>query len=98
MAASNNQIQAFVDARVRPHCELLRSVCNTLADDIAAIGDVYANLTGTPTWVDTNVNNLPHTLTVADVLAWNALINAVYTAIHGNSNYPIAQSACRTPV
>jgi hypothetical protein len=97
-AATNPQVQAFADARVRPHCELARSVALALTDDIAAIDDIYQNISGSPDWVDANPNHLPHTMTPADMLAWNAFIHTIRDAIVNDPNYPVILKLCRSPI
>jgi hypothetical protein len=94
-AATNAQVQAFVDARIRPRCEQIRGLLNALVDDIAAIDDVYAALTvGSPTWTDGRTDAPPHLLTPADVLSINTMLNDLKTAISGNAQLPIVRKAC----
>ena len=92
-------MQRFVNERVRPHAELLRSLVLAFEDDIAAIDDVYAALNiVTPLWSDGRTDGPPHLLTPADVLAFNTFMNDVKTAIKTNVQYPIVLKACVRPV
>lgn len=99
MPATDQQVQQFVNERIRPHCELIRNLKILLDDDIASIDDVYANLTAqNPTWTDTRSDAPPNLLTPNDVLAINSLINAVRDEIRDNANYGICVQACvRSP-
>jgi hypothetical protein len=73
MAASDLQVQQFVDQRIRPHAELVRALALAFDDDIAAIDDVYAALTAAnPTWADNRTDGPPHLLTASDVIDINA--------------------------
>lgn len=97
--ATNAQVQAFVDNRIRPRCEQIRALRTAIADDIAAIDSVYAALTqATPTWVDTPTGAPPNLLAPADVLSVNTLLNDLKAAIDGNTRYPVALKACVRPV
>lgn len=96
MAAANDaQVQQFVNERIRPRCEQIRGLLNSLTDDIAAIDDVYAALTAqSPTWTDQRTDAPPHLLTGSDVLAINSILNDLKTAINGNAQLPIVRKAC----
>lgn len=84
--ATNAQVQAFVDSRVRPSCmEILQWVYRRQVDK-AGLSDIYAALTEqNPTWVDTNSNNAAHTAVPSDVLAWNTFVSNLLTVITGNT-------------
>jgi len=94
-AASDQQVQQFVDQRLRPRSEAARALLLSIEDDIAAIDDVYAALTApAPTWSDDRTDGPPHLLTASDVLAINTFINDVRTAIRNNAQLPIVLKAC----
>jgi len=103
MSASNQQVQQYVNERIRPFCEAVRAL-KLHADDIkASIDDVYANLTSSPTWTDNRTDGPPHLLTPNDVLAVNAWVTALIVAINTTAGdlrdqYPIIQKACVRPV
>lgn len=101
--ATDEQVQAFVDGRIRPRCEQLRNLIVAIEDDIAAIDDVYEHLNGTPTWEDNRID-VPSQLTPADVLAINTLYNHVRNGAKGlaqvntHSDYAVGMSACVNPI
>jgi hypothetical protein len=93
--ASDQQIQNYVDQRIRPHAELLRALKLSYEDDISTIDDIYATLTApNPTWVDNRNDAPPHLLTVNDVLAINTFMNDIKNAISANAQLPIVLKAC----
>lgn len=109
MAATNEQVQQYVNERVRPRSEEIRALYLRCKDDKAVIDDVYANLTDNPDWEDTRSDAPPHLLTPSDVLAWNAFITGfihyvegtfpdIATANSGDDQYPVIQDACVRPV
>lgn len=100
MPATNEQVQQYVNSRVRPRCEQFRALYNSCKDDIASIADVYANLNDNPDWVDARTDGPAHLLTPNDVLAWNAFINAFTALIEGPSasEWPIVIQGCVRPV
>ncbi len=110
MAATDQQVQNYVDQRVRPRCEQIRSLYLAVKDDKAHIDDVYAALTaGSPTWTDQRTDFPPHLLTPSDVLAWNSFITQVISLIEGTfvdvgtansaaGQYPIILKATVRPV
>jgi len=77
MAATNAQVQNFSDQRMRVRSESLRQLFAAIDDDVASIGEVYANLTSTPDWTDVRSDAPPTLLTPNDLLA----INTAYVAI-----------------
>lgn len=55
MAASNTQVQQYVNERMRPRAEQLRALYLAIKDDQAVIDDVYANVSdGASTFVNKN--------------------------------------------
>jgi hypothetical protein len=97
MAATQEQIQRFVDERLRPRAEQIRGLLAAMKDDRAAIDDVYSELNGGGTFTDTRQDGPPHLATASDVLAMNTLLANLVTAIEGNAQYPIAQKLCVRP-
>lgn len=94
MAASNSQVQTFVNDRMRPHCEDVRDTVLRLDDDIAHMDDVYANLTNSPNWTDQRLDSPPILLSPNDVLAFNSFIHDIRDAIKNHSAWPVIQKAC----
>lgn len=93
-AATNAQVQAFVNDRIRPRCEQIRALYNAVLDDIATIGDVYSNLTSSPTWTDNRTDGPPSLLAPSDILAVNTFLNNIKTAIASDAQLPIVRKAC----
>ena len=99
MPATDQQVQTFVNERIRPRCEAIRSLLIAMEDDIAAIDDVYAALTQqNVTWEDDRTDGPPHLLTPSDVLAINTILNDLKTALRTNAQLPIVLKACVRPV
>lgn len=66
-AATDAQVQDYVDTRDRPRCEMLRGLRELYLNDKAALDPVYANLTAAnPTWTDDRTD-VPQNVTEADV-------------------------------
>lgn len=104
MAATVQQVQNFVDQRVRPRCEQIRALYLSCKDDKASFDDVYetVNVDG---WADDRKDGPPHLLTSADVLAWNTFITAFISLMEGDfkdlqealaakDQYPIVLKSC----
>ena len=72
MTATNEQVTTWSNQRTRPYCEDLRSVLIQSEDNNASIGEVYANITASPTWAD-NRHDAPANLTPNDILAINTI-------------------------
>ncbi len=94
MAATDQQVQNYVDQRIRPHSELARQLALVYDDDIATIDDVYNALNVDPTWTDVRTDGPPHLLTPSDVLAINSFMHDIRDAIKGHGQYPIVLKAC----
>lgn len=81
--ASNQQMQSYADQRVRVRAEDLRDVFAKLADDKAAIDDIYARAAGSSRWNDARQDGPPHLLQSGnsanpdDMLNYNALISTL---------------------
>ncbi len=99
MAATNQQIQTFVDSRIRAHAKLARDLAILLTDDIANIDDVYNQLNGgnSGNWADTRTDGPAHLMSASDVLALNSFFHNVRDAITADGQYAIALKACITP-
>ena len=93
-AASNAQVQAFVNERVRPRCEQIRALLLAMEADRASADDVYENVNDAgSTWVDVNTSNPPHLLVRTDVLAWNTFLAGLVEIIRGTSANDAARIA-----
>ena len=98
-AATDLQVQTYVDQRIRPFCEAARALKAEIDDIKATIDDVYAALTEpNPTWTDNRTDGPPHLLSPSDVLAINTFVTDLQTAIANDAQYSIVLKACvRTP-
>jgi hypothetical protein len=95
VAATDQQVQTFVNERLRPFAEKARALYLLSKDHRAAIDDVYANVAaGSPTWTDNRTDGPPHLLVPNDVLAMNSFMAALNTFIEGNAEYAIILKAC----
>lgn len=85
--ATDQQVQQYVNERVRPHAELFRKLRLLLADDKAAIDDVYEHVSGAnaiaPTWTDQREDGPPALLTPNDVLAFNSFASNLLDIFSG---------------
>lgn len=99
MAATNEQVQIFVDTRIRPRCEQIRGLLAAMTDDINSIDDVYAALNQVnPTWTDSRQDGPPHLMLPSDVLAINTVLHSLQTAINALPDLPIVYKACVRPI
>ncbi len=97
-AATDAQVQGYVDSRIRPMAYAARALKIALDDHIAAIDDVYAALAAqNPTWEDDRPDAPPHFLTPSDVLAINTFMNNIRDAIRDNAQYAVVLKACVQP-
>lgn len=94
MEATNEQVQTFVNERLRPFAERARALYLLSVDHRAAIDDVYENLTTSPTWTDDRTDGPPHLLVPNDVLAMNSFMAAFNTFVEGNAEWAIILKAC----
>lgn len=92
--ATDEQVQQFVDQRVRQRAEQIRALLLAMEDDKLAIGDVYAHLVDNPTWTDQRSDGPPYLLSANDLLAWNAFISDAVTALRTNENLAVALKGC----
>jgi hypothetical protein len=99
VAATDAQVQRFVDDRTRVRAEAIRALVFAFTDDIASVDDVYAALNvGSPTWVDANSSAPPHMLLASDVLGIHAFVTDIKAAMIAHGQYPIVLKACVRPV
>ncbi len=78
--ATNAQMQAYADGRLRVRAEAFRGLRAACLDDKSAIDDIYARAAGTNRWNDTRTDP-PHILQAGnsaspdDMLNYNALVS-----------------------
>lgn len=79
--ATDAQMQAYANNRVRVRAEALRALRAGFLDDKAAIDDVYTRATGLNRWTDARTDGPPHLLISGnsaspdDMLNYNAFIS-----------------------
>lgn len=79
--ATNEQMQAYANERVRKRAEALRALRTGFLDDKSAIDDVYARAAGANRWTDARTDGPPHLLLAGnsaspdDILNYNAFIS-----------------------
>lgn len=83
MEATDAQMQAYCDGRIRVRAEQLRALFNAAADDKAAIDDEYARGVGANRWSDSRTDGPPHLLQSGnsanpdDLLNYNAALDLI---------------------
>lgn len=60
--ATDIQMQAFMDQRVRPRAEQCRLLLSNLQDDNASIADEFSRAASGPLWNDARTDGPPHLL------------------------------------
>lgn len=104
--ATDEQVQRFVNERLRPWAERVRALYLEAKDHKAAIDDVYVAMTENPTWSDNRTDGPPHLMAVSDVLAMNTALTAFIAVVEGGdpgvmddfaAQYPVVLDACVRP-
>lgn len=111
--ATDQQMQAYANERIRPRAEAFRLLKNMFADDKAAIDSVYDRADGGAAWNDNRTDGPPKLLASQDVLVYNAFISNFISLVTGSGendatkaaivngirdNLAVFQSACVRPV
>src|SRR5437870_3903909 len=97
-AATDTQVQSFVNNYVRIHAERTRALVAAFDAAIAVIDDVYTALNvPAPTWSDQRPDGPPHLAEPADVLGYNGFIHDVRDYIKAHGQWPIIQKLCVKP-
>lgn len=73
--ATDIQMQAFADQRLRPRAEQFRNLRLACADDRGAIDDVYARAVGNSRWTDARADGPPHILQSGNSASPDDLLN-----------------------
>lgn len=95
--ATDQQVQIFVDERIRRRCEQVIKLLVALKDDKALIDDIYDHVSEAQepaTWVDNRTDGPPHLFTSADVLGVNTFYDEIISAIENSLQLPIVRKAC----
>lgn len=111
--ATDVQMQAYCDQRIRVRAQQLRQLFNQMTDDKASIGDEYARANSLTAWNDARTDGPPHLLQSGDnanpddVLNYNALITSLLAIINGtgqasdmttvHGNWSVLMNACVQP-
>jgi hypothetical protein len=95
--ATDQQVQQYVNERVRPRCEQVRALLIAIKDDKASIDDVYAATGEGSMWTDVRNDGPPHLLVPSDVRAYNAFISGLIAYMEASPDYPIVAKACVRP-
>lgn len=76
-AATDQQVQQYVNERLRVRAEQFRAINNALNDDKLALNDVYdaCDPPNEATWTDDRNDGPPRLLTAQDVLVYNTIIS-----------------------
>lgn len=97
--ATDEQIQAFVNTRVRPRAEQIREILLSMEDDRSLFDDIFETLSDpSSTWSDNRLDGPPHLLTKDDVLAWNTFLFNTITAMRADAQLPVVLKACVQPL
>lgn len=106
--ATDIQMQQYADQRIRVRAEQARALFAAMADDKAAIDDVYARASGTTPWADARTDGPPSLLSEGDVLVYNTVITAMAKVVNGtalltdiaaiSTNWSAFQTACVRPL
>lgn len=107
--ATDQQVQTYVNERLRVRAEQFRALVNACRDDKLAIEDVYAHaIQGSPTWVDSRTDGPPTLLTPQAVLSYNTVLFMFLALVDGtltdgnkaefHDQWPVFQAACVRPV
>lgn len=97
--ATDPQMQAFCNDRLRPFAQLARSVYLAAKDHKSAIDDVYARAISGTIWNDSRTDGPPHLLASGgsanpdDVENMNAFVTAFTSIIDGTDNANDAANA-----
>lgn len=94
MAATDEQVQQFVNQRIRVRAEQIVKLLVAMEDDRATIDDVYAACSDSPTWEDNRTDGPPHLMTPSDVLAVNAFMADTITAMRAHGSFANVRNAC----
>jgi hypothetical protein len=84
--ATDQQMQAFADQRMRVRAEQCRAIVNALRDDKAAIDSVYDRAANGAAWNDARADGPPKLLASQDVLTYNAVASLLLKCVDGTAS------------
>ena len=106
--ATDEQMQAYADQRIRVRAEQCRALMNALADDQLAIPDIWDRAANGSAWADNRTDGPPTLLESSDVLSFNIVSALLLKCVAGTAdtndiaslaaNWPTFQAACVRPV
>lgn len=106
--ATDAQMQAYADQRVRVRAEQLRAIVASLRDDKAALDSVYDRAANGAAWNDARTDGPPKLLASADMLNFNSVITALIKIADGTGTtedcttvkncWPAFMAACVRPI
>ncbi len=106
--ATDQQMQQFVDQRIRVRAEQSRSLIESMRDDKAALDSVYDRAANGAAWNDARTDWPPKLLGSQDVLVYNSVATLLLKCIDGtatsqditdlHANWAVFQAACVRPV
>lgn len=106
--ATDQQMQAYMNDRIRVRAEQARALIASLRDDLMAITDVYDRADGGAPWSDNRTDGPPKLPSSPDVLAYNAWAVLLLKAIDGTAtegdigqlaaNWITVQTMCVRPI
>ena len=103
--ATDQQVQTYVNERLRVRAEQFRALVNACRDDKLAIEDIYQNVAQqNPTWTDNRTDGPPSLLDSQDVLVYNTVLTRFLNFVDGTLTdqtknefgvqWPVFQQAC----
>lgn len=107
--ATNEQVQAFVNERVRPLSELVRKTMIMATDFKDSFGDIKLNVNNpATTWADNRTDGPPFLLTPSDIMECSRFVDDLLTfkdgtfadltaANRGGLKWPKMLQACVRP-
>lgn len=106
--ATDAQMQAYADQRLRPRAEQARALVASLRDDKASIEDIFDRAQNGDPWNDARTDGPPSLLVSQDMLVYNSVAVLLLKCVDGtatlqevadlNANWSQFMSACVRPI
>jgi hypothetical protein len=91
--ATDQQMQAFADQRIRVRAELFRAIKNGFVDDKASLDAVYDRAANGSAWNDSRTDGPPKLLGSNDMLSYNTFISAFNSLMTGSGENDATKAA-----